>query len=61
MVTLAGHNVSGALVSQETQVFNPARDFQSFEFASWVVPNGATQMNLIFNLFLFIDKVKTVF
>ena len=50
MVTLAGHNAAGALVSQQTQVFDPAKDFQPFTFAPWTVPTGATQMNVIFNL-----------
>jgi hypothetical protein len=50
MATLSGRNAAGAVVAQTEQVFMVGEDFRDFTHSEWTMPDGATHLNVIFNL-----------
>ena len=50
MVTMAGHRADGSVVSQSTEVFDLESALADYEFPEWTVPEGASDLNVVFNL-----------
>jgi hypothetical protein len=59
LAILAGHATGVPsrenLVTQQDKTFAISRNFQTYTISNWVVPSGATQINVIFNLINYVS------
>ena len=50
MVTLTGHRADGSVASENTEIFELESRFADYEFPEWTVPDGVSELNVVFNL-----------
>lgn len=50
MVTLAGHRADGSVGSQNFEIFELGSGFADYDFPEWTVPDGVSELNVVFNL-----------
>jgi len=50
MITLTGHRADGSVASEKIEIYELESKFAACEFPEWTVPDGVSELNVVFNL-----------